>query len=803
MPETSANGDSPVLTSQLLNALGLDSLVLGARYWVWMATGIGLLLFVLVMWSYLSRNATRTPWIALGLKLFAILALLCCLVDPMRRVERPRPGANVLAIVADNSRSMELRPTGRDQSMIERLQAPLDSESAWQKRLAQDFDVRRYQFDARLQAVNDFSKLDASANSSSLAEALRTLKERFATHPVAGVLLFTDGLATDDLEDLLSSGQLPFPIYPVVVDGAEDIIDLELREASVSMSSFELAPVTVEAVLASRGLGGEKVVVRLMDADGQTMNRQTFSLDAKESQQKVRFQFQPGETKSAFVTLRAMLSSEDRDDILAESHLETTTVNNRSLVSVRRGEGPYRILYVAGRPNWELKFLRRALEEDVELKFQALVRVAKKEAKFGFRDRGVENANPLLAGFSEDEETAEQYDEPVLLRLGVAEQELKSGFPGNAEDLFHYHAIILDDLEAGFFSQQQMLLIRQFVSERGGGLMMLGGEESFNEGGYQDTPLGDVLPVYLRGTPPSSQEVGVLEAQYQLTREGSLEPWLRLRDNESDERTRVEEMPQFQAWNQVGAHKPGASVYAQLTTEEGTRSGLVGHRFGKGRALALMVSDMWRWSLRRSTTETDDLAQNWRQMARWLTNDSPQRVEARIEAPADTQQPHLIVVTLRDAAFKPLDNATVQLAVRGPDGRSMELVATPDAVYPGRYRAEYWSQLDGGYECTVSATGPDAEVLDVAHTGWVARPSAIEFSRVEPDRDLLNRLANASGGEVVRVEGLERLAASLPTRKVPVSETRLESIWHGPWLLCFAIACLCAEWGIRRWKGMP
>ena len=72
-------------------------------------------------------------------------------------------------------------------------------------------------------------------------------------------------------------------------------------------------------------------------------------------------------------------------------------------------------------------------------------------------------SNPLFAGLGKDEEdVAQQYDEPVILRLGVKESdELSDGFPKSAEELFAYHAVILDDVETSFFSQDQMLLLRR------------------------------------------------------------------------------------------------------------------------------------------------------------------------------------------------------------------------------------------------------------------------------------------------------------------------------------------------------
>ena len=52
---------------------------------------------------------------------------------------------------------------------------------------------------------------------------------------------------------------------------------------------------------------------------------------------------------------------------------------------VDQGAGPYRVLYVSGRPNWEFKFLRRAIEEDKEVELIGLVRIAQRQPKFDFR----------------------------------------------------------------------------------------------------------------------------------------------------------------------------------------------------------------------------------------------------------------------------------------------------------------------------------------------------------------------------------------------------------------------------------
>ena len=88
-------------------------------------------------------------------------------------------------------------------------------------------------------------------------------------------------------------------------------------------------------------------------------------------------------------------------------------------------------------------------------------------------------------------------------------------------------------------------------------------------------------------------------------------------------------------------------------------------------------------------------------------------------------------------------------------------------------------------------------------SGWTAQPSASEFASVEPNVERLARIAEASGGELVRLEDLDSFASALPSSKVPITESRVEPLWHRPWLLLIAIGCLCLEWGLRRVRGLP
>ena len=69
------------------------------------------------------------------------------------------------------------------------------------------------------------------------------------------------------------------------------------------------------------------------------------------------------------------------------------------------------------------------------------------------------------------------------------------GFPKTREELFAYRGLILGSVEAGAFTADQLRMIADFVEQRGGGLLMLGGPRAFAEGGWAGTPVAEVLPV--------------------------------------------------------------------------------------------------------------------------------------------------------------------------------------------------------------------------------------------------------------------------------------------------------------------
>lgn len=66
--------------------------------------------------------------------------------------------------------------------------------------------------------------------------------------------------------------------------------------------------------------------------------------------------------------------------------------------------------------------------------------------------------------------------------------------PVDLPTLAAYDLLVLNDLEARFFTEDQLRNVASYVENLGGGLLMVGARDSFGLGGYAYTPVEEVLP---------------------------------------------------------------------------------------------------------------------------------------------------------------------------------------------------------------------------------------------------------------------------------------------------------------------
>ncbi len=805
--------------------LMLAAIVVGDRSWIVPTVAVAAAGILLALW--VSRHRRAMLGIATACRIIGWLLICACLVNPLWSSARPRRGANVLALVTDVSRSHLVTTSGdktRAGVLRQALNAGERSEpNGWINRIDQDFELQRYAVSDRLERVESFEDTDFDRPASNLCSALEQLQQRFAGQPLAGIVLLSDGNATDEFASLDELKTLA-PVYPVIVSDDSHAADVAIGAVTVNQTAFDDAPVTIQVQTRHSNLDGQKVQLTLLDQDGVPLESKVQTAGDESA---VRFEARPETGGTVFYTVKAALLDENDEPI----ETEATTVNNERLIAVDRGSDKRRVLYVSGRPNWEYKFLRRAVETDPQTELVGLIRIAKKEAKFDFRGHEGESSNSLFRGFDETEqELAEEFDEPVLVRLGTKDEtELEGGFPEDAEELFGYDALILDDIESEFFTADQLQLVYEFVSKRGGGFLMMGGQESFRQGEYDRTPVGELLPVDLHRDLPGPNG----PVQLSLTREGWLQPWVRLRSDEEAERLRVTQMPGFVTLNAASFIRPGAVVIAKVADSAGNEfPALVTQRFGRGRSAALCVGDLWRWRMnegRRRLQEfslqarnpldqpipagedpeedLNDHARACRQMVRWLVGDVPKRLDVSVK-----QQPALglgtvkLIADLKGRDFELREDADIRFVVTKPDGSKVEIAGEPAEDEIGRFEVVMSAVDPGAYTAEVTATlnDPETEPEELTGTiGWASQPDQEEMASVNLNSRFLNDIAMATGGRVVSIDDLDSFVDDLSHTDAPLVEVWSWPMWHQWWVFVAAVGCFVTDWTLRRRQGLP
>jgi hypothetical protein len=256
-------------------------------------------------------------------------------------------------------------------------------------------------------------------------------------------------------------------VFAVSVGAAGGIRDREVMSVATGDQRLDRASVDLQVSTASAGFGREPFELRLL-AGGQLLERRRVTPSADGSPNDERFTgLSRPEDRDQVCTVEIPV---DRDEPVAE--------NNARRVLVSPAGRKRRLLVIEGAPGFEHSFMTRAFAADPGLEVDAVVRKGK-------------NANGSNT-FS-------------IQAAAGRTQALAEGFPARRADLYAYDALVIANIEGDFFTGAQLAMIADFVSERGGGLLVTGGQ-SFAQRGLIGTPIEALLPVELddrRGSGPS------------------------------------------------------------------------------------------------------------------------------------------------------------------------------------------------------------------------------------------------------------------------------------------------------------
>jgi uncharacterized membrane protein len=178
--------------------------------------------------------------------------------------------------------------------------------------------------------------------------------------------------------------------------------------------------------------------------------------------------------------------------LVAWSHKET----DARVALYRNGEfvGSQRVRLTPGK---NVLSYRQAIELDGVHVYQAAIEVAGDAIEQNNRAVGtvLVRGRPRVLIADRDRRHAQ----PLAAALRAQRIEVQvvepAAIPKDVTTLQRYDGVILSDVSAVRLNRSQMAHIRDYVRDRGGGLVMVGGEESFGLGGYYKTPVEEALPV--------------------------------------------------------------------------------------------------------------------------------------------------------------------------------------------------------------------------------------------------------------------------------------------------------------------
>ncbi len=740
-----------------------------------------------ILFLYRPDRALVSPaagrWLA-GLRAVEAILLIALLADPARVTrERVVVRGEVLVIV-DGSRSFSLSDPHRPPEQVEAEAralgvAPAEAREAsrwglarsalasgWLDELKSRFEIHLFSLSRELRFVAaDLPPADGDVTD--LARPISEEAARRARNQLSGIVLFTDGnhhAMGDPREAARGLALLGAPLVAVGVGSLAKPADLELESIDATGQVFAEDEIKAQVTIAAAGLPAldTAITITLEDSTVQTIPARVA---AGEGLTRVQVAFPAGaqgRKKFSFA--------------IAPVPGEVSPANNFGDLWIDVLSEKARVLFLDGAPRWEQRYLRASWS----------------------RDKNVDLGSFLVTP--------------------PPDRRLPSGFPRGREDLFAHEVIVLGDVEPSLFEKGEIESIRDFVTARGGALVLIAGEKSMPYR-WASTPLADILPVDLIDPAPSpalGASPGREGFPLALTLAGQSSAITRLVPGR-ERNLEIWELLQRPRWLSPAAGlKPGAEALVTV----GDCPVLATHAFGAGRVLYAGIDSTWKWRYRFG----DELHRRfWGQVVRWAVSNRLDAQDGLVRlrtgalvyaAPAKVTVEAWIPPSSRKAAD---DDRVDAVITRLADGKAGRVRLEPVPKSGGRYLGEADLEGLGIPPQAPSTMSPNSLAeyrvhLDVPGIpGYASKEDrAVLLFVVEPIRDaeardltcntkLLEEISAISGGRFLPLSRFREADDDIPDRRREEERVTEMSPWDHPVVLAvLLLGILAAEWILRK-----
>lgn len=727
------------------------SLTLAALFY-WRAFGM----LRMMQWQFL-----------LFLRAVAITIVVILLFRPVMSYHKDLEQKPALIFALDRSKSMSIAD---DPSGANRFAQARDQLLKWWEKLDKDFSLHLIEFSERARAIENIEEvkqMSPDGTATSLSRALIAAADRLPQKEVEAIIVLSDGIHNAAVANAAASplgvaGKLGRVVHTVGVGATlrSSATYRDIQVVGVDCPDRLMLNNKAKVVASIEGINlGGHVTKAILEDNGQPIADAELTLDDIEGPQKVTFEFLPSPKGRHNYTVRVPAASEEK----------VTENNQRSVVALVVEPG-IRVFYVEGTLRAEYGALvERFLSKDPDLEFCALVRSQKNS---------------------------------FLRRTNMADIKFDA-IPSDPESINKFDVFLIGDIDSSFIQTPQQEAIVKRIQD-GAGLLMLGGYHSLGPGGYDGTPIGEILPVR-----PGSREIGQFTDPIltTLTPDGAAHPIFSNVVGFFGTKAmppKIAGLPPLDGCTRVDGLRPDATLLAYTPTESGELPILALHSVGRGRSAVFTGDTTRKWQQGpRALDQETPFMQFWGQMIRWLAGRAKQvDNEASIVASTDKgfyepEDKMKVSAIVRDQKGEGTNDAAVNAKVTGPNGRPDKVAMSPEPGPAGHYSGSFDPKEPGKYTIIVEAAVGEANLKAETIQVEVGRPN-LEFEKLDLDEKLLARIASDTGGRYVHVSTSDHLIEQL-NRTQRIKRLFFEKpLYWPPLLWTLFVAALTTEWVMRK-----
>jgi len=726
-----------------------------------------------------------------ALKALTVLVLVLMLAKPQWIDQHEKKEKADLLVLLDFSESMNIRD---EKNGATRFECARDlAGKTLLPGLGEKYRVRIFGFSSFLRPFSQADLLSqplADGSSTDIGGSLLQSVRGQGGNQAAAAILLSDGVHNTGRHPNEVAPQLAaqnLPVFAVGLGGDQEYLDVELNEVVLPKMVFEKETVKIGVDLTAYGFEGQMTTVRFtrigIAGPGERLDSNQIVMEPLEVQ----------DVKLIGKGFRQRVEFTYRPETVGEHHLridigvlpnESVKVNNDSKEVLSVAKRQIRVLLVEGQPRWGSGLVFRSLRRDPRLRVDSLVAVNSDEGLVlpigpGFKDGQVWGPSP--------ESRIYPLDPPYE----------------------SYDCLLLGDVDPKQFKEGSLEALAERVKTEGLALIFLAGENTFHQEAWGASPLQSIIPVMLAPDPVFFEA----DTPFRPTSTGLLHPLLNLAQNPAMAPKLWEKVPSGFGFCAALRPRAGATTLAEHPTERnryGKYPLLVFQRYGKGRIMAMMFEQSWMWAL-----SPDEMVRRhrvfdrfWRGAVRYLVSGRSEEDLQGIQIQLDRDQVargEIFPIRAKAFGFTSPGEIRVVFQLTAPDGLTTSVRAVAESSSEPEagavFSAEIRPEQVGEYVLTAQLL-ERLQIVAEDRAGFKVEVTAFEHRNAGRNSELLQALANATGGEYFDSQNAEAMLDDLPESERTVTVTRKKEFWNSIPLFFLVVISMNAEWIVRRWRDL-